>query len=191
MAGYMIVSYLVERMDCRLIATLQKFVRVRPPDIYERNFLTQLCNRYNNNRTLLMAVKAPDWCRDDKVEKRKKKKQRKTKAKSTASFKNPLHHAPEIPGVYLATEHPRKTQFQQRLHRMCGWQETGFLGYVPVPMDVNNKELLARKPYRVSWKSNGTRYVMLIDDVEDIFCSFIVILYFVVPCLHKHLGTGE
>ena len=27
--------------------------------------------------------------------------------------------------------------------------------------------------------------------VGDIFCSFIIIFIFVVPCLHKHLGTGE
>ena len=27
--------------------------------------------------------------------------------------------------------------------------------------------------------------------VEDIFCSFIITFIFVVPCLHKHLGTGE
>ena len=28
--------------------------------------------------------------------------------------------------------------------------------------------------------------------VEDIFCSFIIIVFiFIVPWLHKHLGTGE
>ena len=32
---------------------------------------------------------------------------------------------------------------------------------------------------------------MYIIYVEDSFCSLIIIFIIVVPCLHKHLGTGE
>ena len=35
---------------------------------------------------------------------------------------------------------------------------------------------------------NGVIYTYT---VQDIFCSFIIIFTFVVPCLHQHLGAGE
>jgi hypothetical protein len=36
---------------------------------------------------------------------------------------------------------------------------TGFPGCQPVSMDTNNIKLLSEKPYRVSWKADGTRQV--------------------------------
>ena len=35
---------------------------------------------------------------------------------------------------------------------------SGFAGSQPVSMDVQNIRLLNEKPYRVSWKADGTRY---------------------------------
>lgn len=35
---------------------------------------------------------------------------------------------------------------------------SGFPGCQPVSMDLNNINLLHQKPYRVSWKADGTRY---------------------------------
>ena len=37
----------------------------------------------------------------------------------------------------------------------------------------------------------GFTSTILFHFVEDIFCSFIIIFIFVVPGLHKRLGTGE
>lgn len=34
---------------------------------------------------------------------------------------------------------------------------SGFPGCQPVSMDTNNIRLLHEKPYRVSWKADGTR----------------------------------
>lgn len=36
-------------------------------------------------------------------------------------------------------------------------------------MDRNNIRFLAEKPYRVSWKADGTRYLMLIEDRNKVF----------------------
>jgi len=46
---------------------------------------------------------------------------------------------------------------------------TGFPGSQPVSMDVNNLKFLAEKPYMVSWKADGTRYLMLIDGPQEIY----------------------
>jgi mRNA-capping enzyme len=36
-------------------------------------------------------------------------------------------------------------------------------------MDRENLSKLAEEPYKVSWKADGTRYMMLIDGVEQVF----------------------
>ena len=56
-----------------------------------------------------------------------------------------------------------------------------------------------RATWHVVWRKEfmeGTWKLLNLKDlpsstVEDIFCSFIVIFIFVVPCLHKHLDTSE
>lgn len=52
---------------------------------------------------------------------------------------------------------------------MCKWKGTGFPGSQPVSMDNENIRLLKQKPYRVSWKADGARYMMLIRGENQIF----------------------
>jgi mRNA-capping enzyme len=49
------------------------------------------------------------------------------------------------------------------------YYRTGFPGSQPVSMDRNNLRLLHEKPYMVSWKADGTRYLMLIDGPGEIY----------------------
>lgn len=52
---------------------------------------------------------------------------------------------------------------------MCSFEKSGFPGSQPVSMDMKNLELLSKKPYRVSWKADGTRYMMLIKQTNEIY----------------------
>lgn len=52
---------------------------------------------------------------------------------------------------------------------MCKFESSGFPGSQPVSMDMTNIRLLTEKPYRVSWKADGTRYMMLILKKEEIY----------------------
>lgn len=52
---------------------------------------------------------------------------------------------------------------------MCKFESSGFPGSQPVSMDVNNVRLLNDKPYRVSWKADGTRYMMLILKENEVY----------------------
>jgi len=54
---------------------------------------------------------------------------------------------------------------------MCGWQDTGFPGCQPVSMDRENLQFLQDMPYKVSWKADGTRYMMLIDGEDQHYFS--------------------
>ncbi|XP_063089271.1 mRNA-capping enzyme isoform X3 [Cavia porcellus] len=46
---------------------------------------------------------------------------------------------------------------------------SGFPGAQPVSMDKQNIKLLEQNPYKVSWKADGTRYMMLIDGTNEVF----------------------
>ncbi|KAL5013443.1 hypothetical protein ScPMuIL_007713 [Solemya velum] len=46
---------------------------------------------------------------------------------------------------------------------------SGFPGSQPVSMDIPNLEFIKKKPYKVSWKADGTRYLMLIDGPNEVY----------------------
>lgn len=52
---------------------------------------------------------------------------------------------------------------------MCKFEGSGFPGSQPVSMDIKNIVLLGEKPYRVSWKADGTRYMMLILKENEVY----------------------
>lgn len=52
---------------------------------------------------------------------------------------------------------------------MCKWKSNGFPGSQPVSMDMTNINFLHQKPYRVSWKADGARYMMLILKEDEVY----------------------
>ena len=67
------------------------------------------------------------------------------------------------------TDKRKVNSLQQMVQDMCCWSKGGFPGSQPVSMDVNNINLLHTKPYRVSWKADGTRYMMLIKQEGEVY----------------------
>lgn len=47
---------------------------------------------------------------------------------------------------------------------------SGFPGSQPVSMDMKNLVKLSEKPYSVSWKADGTRYLMYIKGAGEVYC---------------------
>lgn len=52
---------------------------------------------------------------------------------------------------------PRLSELQDTVQTMSNWKGKGFPGCQPVSMDLTNLNFLQTKPYRVSWKADGTR----------------------------------
>src|SRR5581483_2902397 len=52
---------------------------------------------------------------------------------------------------------------------MCSFGRRGFPGSQPVSMDRSNIQYLAQRPYKVSWKADGTRYMMLVKGKDKIY----------------------
>ena len=54
-------------------------------------------------------------------------------------------------------------------YKMLGWKRNGFPGCQPVSMNQENIKLLKTIPYHVSWKADGTRYMMLIKKRNQVY----------------------
>jgi mRNA-capping enzyme len=74
-----------------------------------------------------------------------------------------------VTGVELMTDKTKVNELQHLVQDMCNWQKGGFPGAQPVSMDRQNIRLLHMKPYKVSWKADGTRYMMLIYKEREIY----------------------
>ena len=74
-----------------------------------------------------------------------------------------------VPGVIQVVSQPLLGNIQRLVQTLCNWRKRGFPGAQPVSMRLDNMELLTRMPYKLSWKADGTRYMMFIDGKDRIF----------------------
>ncbi|KHJ80887.1 hypothetical protein OESDEN_19433 [Oesophagostomum dentatum] len=86
-----------------------------------------------------------------------------------------------VRGVVLVTDPLKKKMLQGkvnfkfllRIKELCGAKRDGFPGLQPVSLersrDVDNMKLLAQRPYMVSWKADGMRYMVYICDENEIY----------------------
>ncbi|XP_026848279.1 mRNA-capping enzyme [Drosophila persimilis] len=214
--GFLIVSYMVERLDCSLEAALSVFANARPPGIYKQDYIDELYKRFELGEDAPQAPEQPNWCLeyddsngdDDILPSRKrpnddsstssstsqqaaagdgneddaddvdgeegeggeggeangsKKKRRREMVVRNATFMD------GVPGVRQVCDQPRLGDLQSRVQNWCHWNKNGFPGSQPVSMDRHNIKRLSEIPYRVSWKADGTRYMMLIDGQDEVY----------------------
>ncbi|KAJ8669304.1 hypothetical protein QAD02_000563 [Eretmocerus hayati] len=178
--GYLIISYLLETEQCTLHSAIALFAEARPPGIYKGDYLENLFYKYGNVRDTPDPPLRPAWCLEynnsnQHVHGQNARKQDKR------TFDDSLNQEPlikkrrrysdhEIPvfmanvtGVKPLVDSERVSAIQREIQKICHWKGSGFPGSQPVSMDVNNLCLLSKKPYRVSWKADGTRYMMFIQ----------------------------
>lgn len=60
--GFLIVSYMVEKLDCSVEAALLEFAQVRPPGIYKADYIKELFRRYEDEEDAPEAPALPAWC---------------------------------------------------------------------------------------------------------------------------------
>lgn len=183
--GFLIASYLVEKHDCSVDAAIQTFAKARPPGIYKQDYITELYKRYEDEDDATPAPALPEWCHEEEEqpddyqggssqqteedndedvnEPTKKKPRREENIRLDAVFMD------GVGGVNLMTDKKRVNFLQEIVQSMCNWKKGGFPGAQPVSMDRQNIRLLHTKPYKVSWKADGTRYMMLILEAQEIY----------------------
>ncbi|ESO99997.1 hypothetical protein LOTGIDRAFT_213203 [Lottia gigantea] len=74
-----------------------------------------------------------------------------------------------VAGVNMVTSQPKLGQIQRKCQEMAGWEKGGFPGSAPVSMDIRNLNFLRQNPYKVGLKTDGTRYMTLIDGRGEVY----------------------
>lgn len=178
--GFLICAFLVEKMDWSIEAAVATFAQARPPGIYKGDYLKELFRRYGDIEEAPPPPVLPDWCfEDDDEEDEDEDVKKDSEPGSSASFGKRRKERLKLGAIFLegitvkgvtqVTTQPKLGEVQQKCHQFCGWEGSGFPGAQPVSMDKQNIRLLEQKPYKVSWKADGTRYMMLIDGTNEVF----------------------
>ncbi|XP_068199269.1 mRNA-capping enzyme [Antennarius striatus] len=178
--GFLICAYLVEKMDWSVDAAVNAFTKARAPGIYKGDYLKELFRRYSDEKHTPPPPQLPDWCLEEDdgggggpvshdsgpsssglAPGRRKKE----KLKLGAIFLEGV----SVKGVTQVTTEPKLGEIQRKCQEMAEWDKSGFPGAQPVSMDMQNLRLLEQNPYKVSWKADGTRYMMLINGENEVF----------------------
>lgn len=171
--GFLIISYLVEIDGNSVDAGIAEFATARPPGIYKADYIKELYKRYDDEADAPPPPARPAWCLEyddsgvpdmdegtsaDSCQENYQEEKGKKKRRESVFNKNPVFMA-GVPGVTPILEKKKLFGIQRRVQEICGWKDSGFPGSQPVSMDCDNIKLLHKKPYRVSWKADGTRSV--------------------------------
>ena len=172
--GFLIASYFIEELDWSPEAAWSEFASKRVPGIYKQDYINDLFERYGDVSDAPSAPELPDWCfedaNDDQVDddgnavgQVPRPNRFQDNNKKVATFME------GVPGVTPVTDKSIIWQIRGRFSELCGYRKKGFPGAQPVSMDRDNIEYLRRERYKVSWKADGTRYMMLIDGQDNIY----------------------
>jgi len=177
--GFLIVAFLVEECGWSVKAALQEFSLKRPPGIYKQDYIDELFRRYEpDDLNVPSAPQRPDWCFDDGEESSEysdspnqngKRAHPSHEFRGKKKIKENAQFMEGVPGVELVRDPKLVHEVQSLATRMCGWKDLSFPGAQPVSMDLENIALLKTNRYRVSWKADGTRYMMLIKGPDNVF----------------------
>ncbi|XP_057678351.1 mRNA-capping enzyme isoform X2 [Corythoichthys intestinalis] len=181
--GFLICAYLVEKMDWSIEAAVAAFAQARAPGIYKGDYLKELFRRYGDEEDAPAPPTLPEWCFDDddgevdddgnavgqesgpSSSGSAPGKRKKEKFKLGAVFLEGV----TVKGVTQVTTQPKLGEIQRMCQEMAEWNKSGFPGAQPVSMDRQNLRFLEDHSYKVSWKADGTRYMMVINGKNEVF----------------------
>jgi len=173
--GYMISAFMIEEHDWSVDIAVNSFTKAREPGIYKESYLKEFYKRYGGDEEdAPPAPELPDWCFEDEengVDEDGEPLEGQSNGDSGGG-KKPKRGGKfmeGVPGVKLWTQQPKLSTIQKKAQKACNWTKNGFPGGQPVSMDRQNLGFLKEKPYKVSWKADGTRYMMLIDGRDETY----------------------
>ncbi|CDW52813.1 mRNA capping enzyme [Trichuris trichiura] len=150
-------------------AAIAAFVSARPPGIYKQEYLKELYRRYDDVAFAPDAPELPEWCLETVNYVRKA-------CREYCNYKKYVYsYSLEKSFAVLSHFYFRKD----------------FPGSQPISLDRDNINLLQMHPYMVSWKADGTRYLMFIDGKHRTFLIDRDNNVFVAPTLTFLLPGGD
>lgn len=166
--GFMICSFLSEVMDWDIAAAISIFRSKRPPGIYKQDYINELFRLYgSSDDPVIQAAERPLWDSDEGI------MMDPNMIMSEGNQSLELQFYEGIQDVHLVRDSDLKRRIYRHCCNLCGMESNSdsiiFPGAQPVSMDRHNIQLLKNHRYRVSWKADGCRYMMYIQDEDNIF----------------------
>ena len=168
----------MEKLDWAVDAAIGHFSNCRAPGIYKQDYLNELFERYDDPDCALEAPTLPAWCFEDAAQEDQDEGVDPGLAVQAGSGegvkgdgKKPFIADFDITeGVTLVKAPHVTNQVTRKAIEWIGFKSNKFPGAQPVSMTRENIRFLRDKDYMVSWKADGTRYLMLILGKEQVFC---------------------
>ncbi|GMH34397.1 hypothetical protein BSKO_02231 [Bryopsis sp. KO-2023] len=164
--GFMLVSTMMRLVDNMTIASLiNSFAKKRAPGIYKDDYIEELFSYYHEPRPESTKTPAvPDWkgVGDDEEEGEGSGSANAASRRDCHTSKKEIHHETPV-GEQIA--HSEQEEYKKFIiAQMLGEDShfTRFPGSQPVSLDRNNLPLLRDRRYWVTWKADGTRYMVLL-----------------------------
>jgi mRNA-capping enzyme len=178
--GFLIASYLINQMGWDVEAAVLEFANARPNGIYKEDYLQELCKRFDlyydpNAELPLEAPGRPAWEEgpDPSIN------YDAMMATVPAGFADNSDRLPQfmdgkVPHVTFVDDPETRSYLQEKVRMLLQpfapkALKNEFPGSQPVSMDKQNISLLASRPYMVSWKADGMRYLVLINGEDEIY----------------------
>jgi len=179
--GFMIISFMIEVEGWSVEAATVNFAQSRTPGIYKGHYLQELWERYGSGGLdAPPPPELPEWCFDEEEGEDEDDDERRgpsrngdgeqspmKKRKKSKPVENPKF-ADGVTGVEAVSARGME-KLQEIIWDMLQWNRGTFPGCQPVSMDRKNIEYIAQKPYKVSWKADGVRYMMLILKENEVY----------------------
>lgn len=168
--GFMICSFLFSERDWAIEAAISQFAAKRPPGIYKQDYINELFNLFgDSDDPVIEAPPKPLWECDEGL---MLDLQRENELASGVGIAQKEFYE-GITDVHLVRDESLKQRIYRHCCMLCNYNvnssSIAFPGAQPVSMDLVNLQLLKSHRYRVSWKADGCRYMLYIQDEDNIF----------------------
>lgn len=170
---------MIEDLNWSVDAAIRQFASSRQPGIYKQDYLNELFRRYADDEEPCKAPLKPRWCFEDEDidddgnqfngNNDDDNEQPETSNGSRSVRNRKSQFMEGVPGVEFVDDQQKSKALQRKVQELCHFESRGFPGSQPVSMSNENLSFISERPYRVSWKADGTRYMMLINNENEIY----------------------
>ncbi|CDW52995.1 mRNA cap C and mRNA cap enzyme domain containing protein [Trichuris trichiura] len=124
--------------------------------------MNELYRRFDDVEFAPAAPELPTWCADEPDEPENDNEEPAPKRAEVSENASPSFVG-EIPDVVFVSDKDTVKYVREICREYCSYDKGDFPGSQPVSLDRENINMLKVHPYMVSWKADGTRYLMFID----------------------------
>uniref|UniRef100_A0A914BXE9 mRNA-capping enzyme n=1 Tax=Acrobeloides nanus TaxID=290746 RepID=A0A914BXE9_9BILA len=185
--GFLIVAYLCLEEDWALEAAVREFAMCRPYGIYKQDYLDDLKERYGDDEDLILETPGrPGWENGPEATTIRELDIPTTSAAAaipqmpssqngTSTIAPTKSNEPQfMDGLVPGVKFVRDSKFlKSKIQGMCGFKNDHFPGSQPVSLvcspEENTLKYLSEEEYMTSWKADGVRYLVLIEDKGKVY----------------------